>query len=136
MVGASLPIIIVIPSALHSSSARSMVGRYPLRSDRKASAGSRASLATSCPLSPRLDSSLSMRCCRRSVADRLILVLFPVNSIHPLRCVDSVDRHLIPVALTGVSWESFPRPAQQLFRFRLERASTLAASWRCRGPFR
>ena len=49
----SPPIVIVMPRALQSSSARSRVGRHPLGSDRNTSAGSRASLATSWLFTPR-----------------------------------------------------------------------------------
>ena len=86
------PIVIVIPSARQSSSARSMVGRYPLRRDRNASAGSRTSLATSCPLRTRLVSSLSMNSTRRAVADLLIFRLFAASSFSSnCCCVRSAD---------------------------------------------
>ena len=103
------PIVIVMPIALHNSSARSMVGRYPLRSDRNASVGSRASLATSCPLRPRFVSSLSMRCTRRSVAVLLIFRLVVATSVFsPCSGASSADSYLALLAFQDRSAVRFP----------------------------
>ena len=67
------PIVIVIPIARHSSSARSMLGRCPCRTDRNALTGSRASLAASCSVRFCRLSSASMRPFSRLVVDRFVL---------------------------------------------------------------
>ena len=79
--GCSAPIIIEVPRALSISSARSRVGLNPLRSARKASAGSRASRATSWPLTPCFFNSLSTSAISRSVADLLSFLGFRINSV-------------------------------------------------------
>ena len=69
--GASIPIVIEMPTALQSSSARSIVGRFPLRSsDWNTVAGSRASRAASAAVMPRRFRAASIWCFNRSVDDR------------------------------------------------------------------
>ena len=80
VVGASLPIIMEIPSALHSSSARSMIGRCPFRRARNAFPGSRASLAASSSVKFCRSSSASMTRFSRSVVERFTFRFFGITS--------------------------------------------------------
>ena len=73
------PMMIVIPRARQSSSARSMVGRWPRpNSDRNAFAGRRAARAASSAVSCCLSSSALMTCAKRSVADRFTVLFLAV----------------------------------------------------------
>ena len=88
------PMIIVSPRARHSSSARSMVGRWPrANSERKALDGRRAARAASSALSSCLSSSALMTCAKRSVADRFTVLFlgFMVSS----RCSPHCLRRLV-----------------------------------------
>ena len=95
------PIVILTPRALQSSSARSMLGRCPLRTLRKAFAGRRASLAASSSVRFWRISSASIRCISRSLTDRFTFLFLGVNTRLPSSVVH--DQVLDSCRSLGVS---------------------------------